>query len=1087
MARGSATSARPIAPEGLAKIEIRAPAEHFKAQNNKSKSYLTLLVLAALLVSLPAAAPAQAAETPIAVRTGLHQDFNRLVFDWPKNIDYTLAQNGSEVTLTFNSSAPIALAKAQNLPLIGKLSLEQKDNRSIVRFTLPANSRVQHFRNGTFIVIDVRPEKQNAKEKEPEKKAAEKPPAAAAPVITAPAAAPITTATTTTTSTTASAASVASSVAESATPAAESATTSVAESASPSVAGSATAKISLPNNSSPQTSQQGPANAEPTSATPTNPAPQIKTESANSPATTSLATTTPALLSEASKTRALYDFTLTTEPLLVATLNPTVPTALAAFIRGDYGYVVFDRRLALSDDTLIAAGSRVLLERVASNNSSIYRFAVPVNARLSVNKSGTSWRLFLSVPSPSIPVSLSITPQPDFSLGARLVLEAARPAPVQAFNDDIVGDQLWVVPLPEPNQAVGEAVLFTDLRFVPSAQGIVIQPFDEGLAVRPLTDGIEITKAGGLQLSPAGQTGITSAGKKNTNSVLDVANWQLGGTEEYAFHLQRLQQTIIEVGDLERDRARLDLARFYLAHNHALEALGVTSVVLQNVPDIADRPEFLVLVGAANILAGRLETGIEQLTKSGLLDQPDVRLWRAIAATKQRDWSLASGLFAQVETGLAQLPEPFYTEFNLMAIEAAVADEDSELTNRLLDNMAAQKGEKIFEMPAVQYLRGVIEAKKKNYETARNFWKKALVGNDRLFRVRAELALTDLAVGLSEMTPILAAERLEGLRYAWRGDDLEIEILRRLAAFYLQAGAVADALYTLDYGARHFPGTPLAESLRAQMRDTFKQAFVGELGQRIPPLDAFALYEKFQRLIPSGPDGEAIIRNLAERLVAIDLLDRAAALLQNQVDQRLKGEEKTQTATRLAAIYLLNRQPQKSLAILDSTDAQVADIATTDERQLLRGRALSDVGRNSEALALLAGRSDEAASRLKADIAWRARDWTAAAQFLQDVMGTPPATGEKLPADKSQAALNRAVALALIGDVAALELLRRDFEPSMVGSPQFDAFRLLTSPDRINGPMDLRAIQSRANEVDLFKGFLDNYRQTQKPVLPKAN
>ena len=69
----------------------------------------------------------------------------------------------------------------------------------------------------------------------------------------------------------------------------------------------------------------------------------------------------------------------------------------------------------------------------------------------------------------------------------------------------------------------------------------------------------------------------------------------------------------------------------------------------------------------------------------------------------------------------------------------------------------------------------------------------------------------------------------------------------------------------------------------------------------LPPLLALTLFEEFKELTPPGEEGDAVILNLAERLVEIDLLDRAAGVLETQVEFRLKGQARARVAARLAA------------------------------------------------------------------------------------------------------------------------------------------------------------------------------------------
>ena len=82
-----------------------------------------------------------------------------------------------------------------------------------------------------------------------------------------------------------------------------------------------------------------------------------------------------------------------------------------------------------------------------------------------------------------------------------------------------------------------------------------------------------------------------------------------------------------------------------------------------------------------------------------------------------------------------------------------------------------------------------------------------------------------------------------------------------------------------------------------------------------------SLFYDFRELTPAGRRGDEMIRRLADRLVAVDLLGQAAELLQHQVDNRLQGAARAQVAARLAVIYLMNRKPDRALATLRATRA----------------------------------------------------------------------------------------------------------------------------------------------------------------------
>src|ERR1043166_962460 len=101
----------------------------------------------------------------------------------------------------------------------------------------------------------------------------------------------------------------------------------------------------------------------------------------------------------------------------------------------------------------------------------------------------------------------------------------------------------------------------------------------------------------------------------------------------------------------------------------------------------------------------------------------------------------------------------------------------------------------------------------------------------------------------------------------------------------------------------------LVRRIRDEAAATFEALFLGGKADALPPVEALSLFYDFRAPPPVGRRGDEMIRRLADRLVSVDLLDQAAALLQHQVDHRLQGAARAQIAGRLAVIYLLGRKP----------------------------------------------------------------------------------------------------------------------------------------------------------------------------------
>ncbi len=58
-------------------------------------------------------------------------------------------------------------------------------------------------------------------------------------------------------------------------------------------------------------------------------------------------------------------------------------------------------------------------------------------------------------------------------------------------------------------------------------------------------------------------------------------------------------------------------------------------------------------------------------------------------------------------------------------------------------------------------------------------------GTDQLYRTKAELEFIENQVAKKQMPLDKAIDRLERLRFVWRGDRIEIDVLRHLGQYYI--------------------------------------------------------------------------------------------------------------------------------------------------------------------------------------------------------------------------------------------------------------------------------------------------------------
>ena len=223
-----------------------------------------------------------------------------------------------------------------------------------------------------------------------------------------------------------------------------------------------------------------------------------------------------------------------------------------------------------------------------------------------------------------------------------------------------------------------------------------------------------------------------------------------------------------------------------------------------------------------------------------------------------------------------------------------------------------------------------------------------------------------------------------------------------------------------------------------------------------------------------------MIRKLADRLVGVDLLDRGAELLENQVQFRLQGQEKVRVGTRLALVRVVAKEPENALKALDMSEARGIPDDLARERRYLRARALVQMGRRDEALALLENDESVTAEQLRAATYWEAKDWIHAAQSLRRLARDAGIFPDKeLDEKKAQIVLNLAVALTLSGNDRAIDRMAADYGPVMAKTPFKDAFTLITSLPTA-GLVNVGAVAGDVNDAENFKTFLAEYQQRLK-------
>jgi hypothetical protein len=323
-----------------------------------------------------------------------------------------------------------------------------------------------------------------------------------------------------------------------------------------------------------------------------------------------------------------------------------------------------------------------------------------------------------------------------------------------------------------------------------------------------------------------------------------------------------------------------------------------------------------------------------------------------------------------------------------------------------------------------------------------------------------------------------AADGLDRLLYAWRGDQHERMLRARLAELRARAGEWRTALSLIRETEAIFPEDKAA--IHAELGDMFAAMLRSDASDLLPPLDLIAMVDENTDLLPTGQAGEALQARLADRLLALDLPKRADPVLLKLMQAAPGDVSRATFGARLAALRLREGDAPGALAALAASNADDAPAELAERRTLLLAGAHARLGETDRALAALATLDTASADEARATILERANDWAGAEKALGAyVARVVPAEG-RLDDGQRRTLLRLATAAARAGDDATLATLRQSAGPRMETGPLADMFRLLTA-DQVRGVGDLKRSGLEAGLARNLPGQLNAARPPARP------
>jgi predicted negative regulator of RcsB-dependent stress response len=752
----------------------------------------------------------------------------------------------------------------------------------------------------------------------------------------------------------------------------------------------------------------------------------------------------------------------------------TAATPAAMFRRADTVWLLFDRTGPIDVEPIRAKGgaiigdvSRLPLEKGQAIRIRLTRPQMP-SLESDSRTAGISWTLTFADRVQAPPLPLQVLRNISDPASANVTVPLANPGLMHRLVDPDAGDTLLVVTAPPPTRGLIKRQDFVELSLLESVHGVVIHPNSDDVTAEVGSDKVMLGRPGGLTLSSA-----DVAAERATAAVrplFDGNEWRKNREEKFLPRLDALIKAMATAGDDGLAPARLDLANFYMARGMFHEARGVTNLILSESKAGNEDAAVVMVNAVASILIGHPERGLKGLTNPVIGNGYDSQMWKGLAFARQGKWADAREKFKNAEFSIAALPLEMQRIVTADAMRASIEVKDYAGASRRRSELEVV-GIPAEMKPEIAVLRGRLAEALGHDKDALDAYRFAANSSDRPAAAEARLREILLRQRRGQLPQDEVLRELETLAVIWRGDAIELKTLATLAQIYAEKERYEESLAATKTATRLQPNAELSRQSQDAASALFAQLFLSPKGDDMKPIDALGIFYEYRELTPIGRRGDEMIRRLAERLVAVDLLDQAAELLQYQIDKRLEGAARAQVAARLAMVYLTNRKPDRAVAALRTT--RIADLSgeLRQQRLLLEARAQSDVGRHDLALDIISNITGREAIRLRSDIYWASRQWREASEQIELYYADRWRDFKPLDAAEKGDVIRAVVGYALAEDAIGLARFREKYAPLMSDNTDRMAFDLASKPAAASSA-EFSAIAKMAAGVDTLDGFI---------------
>lgn len=735
------------------------------------------------------------------------------------------------------------------------------------------------------------------------------------------------------------------------------------------------------------------------------------------------------------------------------------------FQRGKDLWVIFDKR----KDFFIPRASFIdSYSQQSDPDSTILKILLKEEIYANISKKKSDWILTFTKTKKNITNSLKPETVSESMVSIRDIGKAEN---IITLRDSTVGDILKIVPIKSPNLGIAREENKLDYKILESSQGIAISLVSDQVKT------IYNEKNQSLDIISTYMLGQTSSSRQKKKASKPILVFSLSELDE-ASYLQTKEylqnNLVLSSSNDAKARAMIDLAKFYFNHAMYQEA----NAMLNQLPKYSEKLslakeqmlEKAVAMGFSNMALEARDIYTELKQNFGYDDAiEEIELW-----DRFNEFQLGNKPASVIGTSkhlIQSYPDEIYWEYIFAELDILASKKNVKGMDNIIkairpsidistnNRIKYYKAKYFYLLNQINLAQNILEEVKQNAQNGKEY-------------LMAELQLVKILYEQKRLDWISAVQRLNSLRFVWRGDKYEQQLLMAAAMAYQQNNDVINAIrtykYILDAFGKHSENNFFVTQ---QIVDLYRRIFLSNEMQELDDFSVVALFYEFKDYTPIGADGDRVVLGIARRMLNLDLLEMASSILEHQVMYRLRGTERMVTANHLALVLLMDRKPIEALKVLNETDNENFGFMQHQKRTLLKAKALIDMEKYDDALSYIGDDKDPDALLLKSEILFRSARWADYIQFSEEKMKAKFKEGDVISGDDEQNALRLAIAYSMLNRISDLTYLQQS-----IITENKELKSVLEFLKSSNAPIDPFNLDKMIG-VDTMQSFLDNYRK----------